>query len=295
MNLRRLLLVGLLALLLLSCNLSNVTRPTETPPTVVPPTLPPLPTATVVPPTLPPPPTPTAVPPTPAPPLTFIEYQGVRFSYDPALASNVSVETVPASPGGDDSPYWDRYPEHIQFTFNGYWLSNTFHQPRIWVYPVQELEQRSEGAAISIRELRELLASRPQAPESLPMMPIFNAAQLLRVQVAYISFGNGQGVRYLTEYAQYTAPINNKDLFYSFQGLTDDGRYYVAAVLPISHPTLPADADTFMQGKDWNEFSNTYTPYLEEVTGLLDGFDAQTFEPSVPMLDAVIASLQVQP
>jgi hypothetical protein len=282
MNPRRLLIIGLLAFLLLSCNLSNVARPTDAPPTAVLPTLPP----TTVPPTLPP-----TVVPTPA--LPSIEYQGVRFSYDPTLASNVSVETVPASSGGDDSPYWEHYPEHIQFTFNGYWLSNTFHQPRILVYPVQELEEKSEGGAISIRELRQVLSTRPQAPESLPMMPIFNAAQLLRVQVAYISFGNGQGVRYLTEYAQYAAPINNKDLFYSFQGITEDGRYYVAAVLPISHPNLPADADTFMQGKDWGQFSDVYQPYLEEMVQELNGFSAQSFQPSLSMLDAVVASLQV--
>jgi hypothetical protein len=27
--------------------------------------------------------------------------------------------------------------------------------------------------------------------------------------------------------------------FYTFQGLTSDGNYYIAAVLPVTHPDLP--------------------------------------------------------
>ena len=289
-SIRRLLVWGLLTLVLLSCNLSAPSQPTVAP-SVITVNAVPQPTETPPPPaspTVPPPPTES-----PTPALPFIEYQGVRFSYAPMLAANVSVETVPASPDSNDAPYWDRFPEHLKFTLNGYLLANTFHEPHIWVYPVQELQQKSEGGAIAFMELHQLLADHPQAPESLPMMPIFNAAQLLRAQVGYLRFGNGEGVRYLTEYAQYTAPINNKDLFYTFQGLTDDERYYVAAVLPIHHPNLPTDAETFMQGRDWGQFSDVYQPYLEEMTRQLNGFDANSFSPSLSQLDDIFRSLTI--
>ncbi|MEO8354588.1 MAG: hypothetical protein ABI621_01610 [Chloroflexota bacterium] len=39
-----------------------------------------------------------------------------------------------------------------------------------------------------------------------------------------INFQNGRGIRFLTQYAQYPAPINNHELFYHFQGLTNDGK-----------------------------------------------------------------------
>ncbi|HEX9387675.1 MAG TPA: hypothetical protein VF918_15235, partial [Anaerolineales bacterium] len=58
-----------------------------------------------------------------------------------------------------------------------------------------------------------------------------------------ISFQNGQGVRFLTEYAQYAASANNHDLFYHFQGLTRDGAYYIIAILPITVPVLAETSD----------------------------------------------------
>lgn len=289
-SIRRLLVWGLLTLVLLSCNLSAPSQPTVAP-SVITVNAVPQPTETPPPPaspTVPPPPTES-----PTPALPFIEYQGVRFSYSPMLAANVSVETVPASPESNDTPYWDQFPEHLKFTFNGYLLANTFHEAHVWVYPVQGLQQKSEGATMVIAELRQVLTNRPQAPESLPMLPIFNAAQLLRVQVSYLRFGSGQGVRYLSQYAQYAAPINNKELFYTFQGITDDGRYYVAAVMPISHPNLPADAETFMQGKDWNQFSEVYQPYVQEMARELNGFDGESFSPSLSQLDQIFSSLTI--
>ena len=56
-------------------------------------------------------------------------------------------------------------------------------------------------------------------------------------------FVSGIGVRFLTEYAQYFVPVNNHDLFYTYQGLTNDGQYWISVILPINHPDLPANAD----------------------------------------------------
>jgi hypothetical protein len=74
--------------------------------------------------------------------------------------------------------------------------------------------------------------------DQLPTVPFFNAAQVFASNVQPISFQNGSGIRFVTEYAQGFVSINNQDLFYHFQGFTDDGNYYMVAVLPVTSPVL---------------------------------------------------------
>ena len=73
----------------------------------------------------------------------------------------------------------------------------------------------------------------PIAVAQLPTVPFFNAQQAFASNIQILSFQNGRGVRFLTEYAQYPVSANNQDLFYHFQGLTSDGAYYIIAILPI--------------------------------------------------------------
>ena len=61
-----------------------------------------------------------------------------------------------------------------------------------------------------------------------------------RAQMRYVGFQSGAGVRYLAQYGQAYAPINNQELFYTFQGLTADGAHCVVAILPVSATFLPA-------------------------------------------------------
>ena len=50
-------------------------------------------------------------------------------------------------------------------------------------------------------------------------------------------------MRFLTEYGQYPAPVNNHELFYHFQGFTSDGEYYIVATLPVTAPVLAETGD----------------------------------------------------
>lgn len=220
-------------------------------------------------------------------------YRGVMFRYNADIASTANGETVAAE------ELWEVIPEHIAISLDGYVLSATFHEARIRVYAVSDLPAGS-GMANTAAALRALLDSG-QLPEvgggsegQIPFLPPFNAGQLLRTQIAFVDFQNGRGVRFLTEYAQYAAPINNTDLFYTFQGLTDDGKYYVAAILPVSHPALPADA-TQIPGGDADAFANAYETYANDMALQLAGYGAAEFTPNLALLDALIASLQVEP
>lgn len=83
--------------------------------------------------------------------------------------------------------------------------------------------------------------------------------------MAYVSFRDGAGVRFLTQYASPDRPINNQEVFYAFQGLTDDGVTAVSAILPVSHTILPEDRTGYEGNLDaLAENFEAYVPDVEE-------------------------------
>ena len=99
----------------------------------------------------------------------------------------------------------------------------------------------------------------------------------------------------MTQYAQYFVTVNNTDLFYTYQGLTSDGKYWVSAILPINNPILAANADTLPAGMSMEDFNNNYGSYI---TGMIDQLNSQasdSYTPSLAVLDALVASITIQP
>jgi hypothetical protein len=87
-------------------------------------------------------------------------------------------------------------------------------------------------------------------------------------------------------------PINNYELIYTDQGLTDDGKYYVAAVLPVNNPSLPADGN--VTGNEPPEFTSDFPTYLTNVVQALNPQAANTFTPDLTQLDALMSSLEIK-
>jgi hypothetical protein len=100
-------------------------------------------------------------------------------------------------------------------------------------------------------------------------------------------------VRFLTIYAQYVAPVNNQDLFYTFQGLTADGRYFVSATLPVNHPSLRADLNAFSTS-ELDTITKDYDQYRNDAAAALATQPNASFTPSLERLDALIASLAIE-
>jgi hypothetical protein len=156
---------------------------------------------------------------------------------------------------GDTSAELWAYPTHSEFWFEGYIFPDSFHFPVISVYPVSEYE-----------------AVNPTA-----------------------DFQNGSGVRFLTQFAQDTAVINNEEILYTFQGLTNDGAYYVSATFPVSHPSLPPDGTIYPNNWDYWEFTDNYMDYSMDVENQLNKEPPFTFFPDLFILDEMIETLLVAP
>jgi hypothetical protein len=228
---------------------------------------------------------------------TAVDYGGVHFDIHSALFKSIWPEVITAEPTTPGGPGWGVWPEHVRFTIAGpkeddpdVMRAGTAGQPQIMIYPTREFRAMSEFAAVEIDELQSLLKSRPPAPENeLPYLPLVNAAQVFHAQVKYLDFQNGSGVRYITQYSQDMTPIINQSIFYTFQGLTDDGNTYVVATFPISAEGLSDEPDI----QDWNAFFAGYQDYIKETVNQLNEDSSDNFTPDLKFIDETIQSLSV--
>jgi hypothetical protein len=225
-----------------------------------------------------------------------ISFEGVSFVIPNGVAGNANTDKMTAVESNSGAP-WDIAPTHLRFTLTEYQLQGKFHEPRIFVYPADEYAEGNPGAAEQINRIKKIQAGGALMHETLPTVAFFNAASQISADIKVISFQNGSGVRSLTQYAQYAAPINNRELFYHFQGLTNDGKYYVIAILPITAPILPEDekpeAAVPEGGVPIPTDIGPSEAYYFSVTEKLNSLSPDAFIPSLNTLDALIQSLGV--
>lgn len=231
-------------------------------------------------------PTPTFTPePTETPTPPDVAYQGICFSFDESWIGAVSMEQV--SGNLDPQAVW-KYPDHVKFVFGNYPLTNTFHEPQILVYPANDFRNANDMAANHLNNLWDTISNQPADPQ-LYIAHFFNAGQWLASQESYLDFQNGSGVRYVTQYGQAAVPIGYPEMFYTYQGLTDDNAHYVSVIMPVSHPSLP---DTSSVTVD-QAFSNNWDTYRQDIENQLDAQTPGSFVPSLLELDALVQTLHI--
>ncbi|MCG2783651.1 MAG: hypothetical protein L6461_00950 [Anaerolineae bacterium] len=294
---KRISIIFVLLLATLACNF-GVPAPeitaTETPPTSAPPvdTLPPAVTVEV------PTESPTA--------LSGLARtcQNVSLIIPEGLAAEIECQVLPPLSGEEVAP-WEASPGHIEIALSGYALADKFHRPRLYIFPVVGLAAVQPEAAENISRVQTILANPAGqfSKADLPGVHLFNAGAVFASNIDALNFQSGAGVRALTVFGQYYAPANNHDLFYHFQGLTDNGQYYIIAILPVTHPGLQADsnegslppAGEFPVYPGFSAAEADMENYYKTITDLLGVAASETFSPSLADLDALITSIAVTP
>lgn len=227
---------------------------------------------------------------------TPISFENVSFVIPEGLASGANPESAPAISEGSGAP-WETAPAHVKIALISYQLQGKFHEAAVYIYPADEYGQANPSAAEQIDRLQKILSGATMLIETLPRIAWFNAKPLIAARIQMIPFQNGMGVRTLTQYAQYFAPINNNELFYHFQGLTSDNKYYVIAVLPLTAPILPADekpgATVPQGGVPIPTDIGVNNSYYISVTEKLNSIAPDEYSPSLSTLDALIQSILV--
>lgn len=210
------------------------------------------------------------------------EFDGISFRYDPSIAAKVEARRVPAT-----EHMGAQLPSYVEFDFDpDHTDAFLGREPGIRVFRVEDLEQVNDlyKAGVAARE----------------PMPLINTARTLRVQERPLSFQNGKGIRALVHYTLEPVPLNNRDLFYSYQGVTDDGRFYVSATFPVRSSILPATStDRFPDGPanaptnpaQMVEYTDAVERFNAGATEQLEQLEMNDFSPNLRSLDAIIRSL----
>lgn len=209
--------------------------------------------------------------------------------------------TLPYAP--DVPPAYNGIPAHLRFSFDDDTLSPWFDpvfERQLLIFPVAAYRQMYEAAGVPdigqrIDALAGLIAARPEAvSDPIPVFPpLGDTVQDLQAQVSYLDFAGGSGVRFITHFAPEASPITNDAIFYTFQGLTADGRFYLAFYQPISTSALPDTFDESPAAADYDTFAANFENYLAETRQTLNDLPATAFEPDLAQLDALIESLQL--
>jgi len=224
---------------------------------------------------------------TASPPEANFTYAGVSFYFNQILADDITAGVTPGN-YDETNPWWST-PEYRNYRFNNWVLSDAFHIPTINVYPVADFKAINENVSNGLDALQLALDTYPEDHAGLMVSDLYNAGQLYQSNVKYLDFQNGRGARWLSQYGQAYYTVGFPHLFYTYQGLTDDGLYYVSIILPVDHPYLPdvdpADLD--------DSFYENYGAYRDSVVAQLESESENTFVPSLILLDQLVASMTV--
>jgi len=235
---------------------------------------------------------------------------GVSFIYSTNDFGEVEIRKEEKLTPPDMASYIDEgfAPEHFCFRLTDKRPLLAFEQgPRyffparsfICAIPLKDSTVKDFGGAYAslnsaAEDLQKILRERPDEFEhrrDVPDIRANNAGPSILSRFQYLDFRSGSGILFLTQYSQEYEPnpVNNEELTLDFQGLTKDGRYYVAARLAITHPSLPRGidfTDEIERDMQWR--------YLRTTEKELEGFTEESFQPSLKRLKAMLSSIYVE-
>jgi hypothetical protein len=244
--------------------------------------------------------------------------QAISLAYDPSLAPWVEIGTVPAEPVSSTISFAGAYPAYAQFRFLGFeggreyglpFIPPANQEPQVMVFRAADFAGFDDSVPTGFQNQRQALIDLLQSgldsgrcgqplnmdTQALPFWPWINAKQTFCAQPQLIEFVGGKGIRYLSHYSQGPSPVLDKNVFYTFQGLTDDGQYYVSAVFPVATgifaDELPEQPVVIDSGTGYiNEWLATLTDQLVQLNAL----DAGKFQPSLAVLDELVRSIRIE-
>jgi hypothetical protein len=230
-------------------------------------------------------PTPTVEP---TPTINQFEEEGIAFLYDPTLEiSDITLERLPAQrlnlPEGESPVYFTDVPEFIQLTLN------TPQGPSaLLIRPIRN-EAGQFFSTIPLDLVTYFTAFETQLAEQ-------GAGRTDQQQLSYIDFGSGTGLRaisYLFQENPVIEPITNQNIFYFFDGVTSDGRYYVSLTYPVSTTALPDSAE--LTPEQESDALADFEGFIISSMAPLSGTVNSDFTPDLTLLDDLLASLKIAP
>ncbi len=216
-----------------------------------------------------------------------------QFRYPKSLGAKVTAKKVKASKlaSPDDKPD-EVWTEHWELSFDN-------PEAKVYLFPttdskVKDFKKAYPTVDDSTRDLKGLLKKQTAAPKEIPFLPWADQSSPFHSHVKYVNFKNGSTVRYLAEYQIEPEEISNERLVYSAQGLSKDGKYYVAVYIPVKTSILKDKSEVATWSADKQaKFSKDYNAYVAKEKVKLDKAAEGSFTPQLNDLDSLISSMNV--
>jgi hypothetical protein len=244
--------------------------------------------------------------------------QNISVSYLPLLAPWVEARTVPAVPVSDQILFAESHPAYAQIRFLGFQGGRVYELPllpfenrvaQVMIFQTADFSgfggdsDNPQGFGNQLQALSALLqrdldparcAEALAGEPAMPFLPWLNAQQSFCAQPRIIEFSDGKGIRYLTHYAQGLNPVLDQHVFYTFQGLTEDGKFYVSALFPVETGIFPLDAPECPRcGEPGYDLFAELQTLLTEQLAELNAQAEDDFLPSINVLDDLIRSIHI--
>lgn len=188
-----------------------------------------------------------------------INYNGIRFTLDPALGSRAYVYNEVMTIDGATA-------HSTRFALNPEEYCQTWC---LIVYPVSEFEQAFGTFVFPPAGYRG------------------GAAIIFEAQKKPLSFPKGSGDRGLETFGQDHYGVSNESLKYVFRGYSADKQYGVYLQVPIQAANLSGIAPTMTSNPD------EILQYNQQAAQSMSVLMPADFTPSLDLLDALVTSVQV--
>ncbi len=218
-----------------------------------------------------------------------VSYNGTSFSS--LFGGTVVVQQIPEMLETEE---YLRTPSFDRIELNGYPVTGHSQLPVVQVFPVGEYRTVNAIAGEEIDGVQSAIISQSISSSEyqyyLYFLPFNNLVPIIRAKEAFLDFQNGRGMRYITQFSQSFTSMNNREMIYTYQGITSDGRFYISVIMPLSHPAL----SMYDESRPTFTFDNIPPGFFIDQTNLLNSQPEESFTPSLADLDAMMRSLKVE-
>ena len=190
-------------------------------------------------------------------------------------------ENIPLAEDASPADFVNAQIASTSIFFTDYENISSEIEPQATFYLIDDMTKTSFGlldVALRLSDDVTNISSESAKIEDLyrdtSFMPYQNKERVINVLPEFLSFENGSGIRTVTGFDDpIQASGSASNLYYSFQGISSDGRYYISAVFPLMSVSLNGQSAS---NADWTR---------------VDGAD---FQPSLKELDYYIRSIVIE-
>jgi hypothetical protein len=228
-----------------------------------------------------------------------VSFDGISFTFSSTIAENVNVVHVPGTPASQGPGFAEvRHRLFAPYGTTPYVDKISDPVGGIRVYQIADFKGYAENEK-RLQQLQSLLAKRPDltpyiatardmSQNNLPFLPVYPAGQVLRARPRYVETASVKGITYVTAYQEVAEPLLSNSLTYTFQGISNDGTYFISATFNLTTSLFPQTV-----GSDFDPalFASKLGEYLAKSTALVDRASPSEFKPDLISLDAVVQSI----